>query len=47
MGPGMLGKHFNFVPNKTLNIKQAFIVFPKEKELWTVSMAPWKHSFKI
>ena len=31
MGPGMLVKHFNFVPNKILNIKEAFVVFPQGK----------------
>ena len=41
MGPDMLVKHFNnLVPNEILIIKQAFLIILKDKELWSMPMAP-------
>lgn len=35
-----------FDPNGISNKKQEFLIILKEKELWSVPKAPWKHSFK-
>lgn len=47
MGPGMLVKHFIFVPNKTLNIKQAFVVFTKEKGIVECVLENTASKYKI
>lgn len=43
----ILVKYFiNFVPSGVLNIKQELLIILKDKELWSVPMAPWKHTSK-